>query len=199
MHETSILDLLRIKYKSYWQFGSNIHSYVYDKRDVFRFPIVNFPWLSRDFPIFHSYGIYISQLVRFARCYTSEFGFHFLKKKSSNHFKIVDTELHWTRRYRWIFKVKSREKISQASENVLELLYAILWNSVQFFCNIVSRLCLKRNHLPSLESWSCLLTEEGQRHSILHLVALESSETLSTSSVWPSEHWEDNRSCVWPF
>ena len=49
---------------------------VYDKRDDFGFPIVNFPWLSGDVPRLPSYGIYISQLVRFARCCTSVLDFH---------------------------------------------------------------------------------------------------------------------------
>ena len=40
------------------------------------FPIVNFPWLSGDVPRLPSYGIYISQLVRFARCCTSVLDFH---------------------------------------------------------------------------------------------------------------------------
>ena len=40
------------------------------------FPIVNFPWLSGDVPRLPSYGIYISKLVRFARCCTSVFDFH---------------------------------------------------------------------------------------------------------------------------
>ena len=56
--------------------GSDIHISVYDKRDDFGFPIVNFPWLSGDVPRLPSYGIYISQLVRFARCCTSVFDFH---------------------------------------------------------------------------------------------------------------------------
>ena len=56
--------------------GNNIHTNVYDKRDDFGFPIVNFPWLSGDFPRLPSYGIYISQLVRFDRCCTSIFDFH---------------------------------------------------------------------------------------------------------------------------
>ena len=54
----------------------DLHTSVYDKRDDFGFPIVNFPWLSGDVPRLPSYGIYISQLVRFARCYTSVFDFH---------------------------------------------------------------------------------------------------------------------------
>jgi len=43
---------------------------VYDKRDDFSFPIVNFPFLDGDIPIAPSYGVYISQLVRFARICT---------------------------------------------------------------------------------------------------------------------------------
>ena len=48
----------------------------YDKRDDLGFPIVNFPWLSGDVPRLPPYGIYISQLVRFARCCTSVLDFH---------------------------------------------------------------------------------------------------------------------------
>ena len=47
-----------------------------DKRDDFGFPIVNVPWLNGDVPRLQSYGIYISQLVRFARCCTSVYEFH---------------------------------------------------------------------------------------------------------------------------
>ena len=56
--------------------GSDIHTRVYVKRDDFGFPIVNFPWLSGDVSRLPSYGIYISQLVRFARCCTSVFDFY---------------------------------------------------------------------------------------------------------------------------
>ena len=40
---------------------------IYDKRDDFDFDIVNFPFLDGDVPRSASYGIYISQLIRFAR------------------------------------------------------------------------------------------------------------------------------------
>ena len=40
-------------------------------------PIVNFPWLSGGVPRLPSHGIYISQLVRFARCCTSVLDFHY--------------------------------------------------------------------------------------------------------------------------
>ena len=39
----------------------------YDKRDDFDFEIVNFPFLDGDVPRSTSYGVYISQLIRFAR------------------------------------------------------------------------------------------------------------------------------------
>ena len=40
---------------------------IYDKRDDFDFDIVNFPFLDGDVPRRPSYGVYISQLIRFAR------------------------------------------------------------------------------------------------------------------------------------
>ena len=59
-----------------WIFHWFLESSVYDKRDDIKLPIVNFPWLSGDIPRLPSYGIYISQLVPFARCCTSDFDFH---------------------------------------------------------------------------------------------------------------------------
>ena len=41
--------------------GSDVHTSVYDKRDNFGFPIVNFPWFSGDVPRLPSYGVYILQ------------------------------------------------------------------------------------------------------------------------------------------
>ena len=40
---------------------------IYDKRDDFYFDIVNFPFLDGDVTQRPSYGVYISQLIRFAR------------------------------------------------------------------------------------------------------------------------------------
>ena len=40
---------------------------IYDKCDNFDFEIVNFPFLDGDVPRSTSYGVYISQLMRFAR------------------------------------------------------------------------------------------------------------------------------------
>ena len=44
-----------------------ISSKIYDKRDDFDFDIVTFPFLDGDVPCSTSYGVYISQFIRFAR------------------------------------------------------------------------------------------------------------------------------------
>ena len=44
-----------------------VSSKIYDKSDDFDFDIVNFPFLDGDVPRSTSYGVYISQLIRFAR------------------------------------------------------------------------------------------------------------------------------------
>ena len=50
-------------------------SKIYDKWDDFNFEKVNFQFLDGDAPRSPSYGIYISQLIRFARVSSNE---HFL-------------------------------------------------------------------------------------------------------------------------
>ena len=44
-----------------------VSSKIYDKRDDFDFDAVNFPFLDGDAPRRASYGVYISQLIRFAK------------------------------------------------------------------------------------------------------------------------------------
>ena len=48
-----------------------VSSKIYDKRDDFNFEIVNFPFLDGDVPHSPSYGVYISQHIRFARVYSN--------------------------------------------------------------------------------------------------------------------------------
>ena len=59
----SYLDLLLIRDKS-----NNISTKSYDKRDAFGFHIVNFPFMSSNIPSAPVYGVYPSQLIRYARC-----------------------------------------------------------------------------------------------------------------------------------
>ena len=48
--------------------GIVVSSKIYDKLDDFDFEIVNFPFLYGDVPRSPSYGVYISQLIRFREC-----------------------------------------------------------------------------------------------------------------------------------
>merc|ERR1712130_290952 len=58
---TNFLDLsLKIK-------NNVLSSSIYDKRDVFNFSIVNFPFLKGNIPNRSSYGVFIGELVRYAR------------------------------------------------------------------------------------------------------------------------------------
>ena len=47
--------------------NGTVSTKIYDKRDDFDFNIVNLPSLDGDIPRHTSYGVYISQLIRFAR------------------------------------------------------------------------------------------------------------------------------------
>ena len=60
------------------QSNNRLYTKLYDKRDDFDFHIVNFPFLSSNIPSSPSYGVYISQLIRYARCcsYYDDFGYH---------------------------------------------------------------------------------------------------------------------------
>ena len=62
-----------------------ISTKIYDKRDDFDFEIVNFPFLDGDVPRSTFYGVYIYQLIRFARAssHVADFNVHnkFLTQK----------------------------------------------------------------------------------------------------------------------
>ena len=48
-----------------------LHTSLYDKRDDFNFHITNFPFLSSNIPSSPAYGVFISQLIRYARASSS--------------------------------------------------------------------------------------------------------------------------------
>ena len=60
--------------------GGKLSTRLYDKHDDFEFHIVNFPFLSSNIPSGSSYGVYISQLIRYARCCSHHHGFRYRHK-----------------------------------------------------------------------------------------------------------------------
>ena len=79
----------------------------YDKRDDFDFEIVNFPFLEGDLPHSTSYGVYTSQLIRFARAssYVTDFATsnklltQKLLKQGYRYHKLCKTLSKFYRRY----------------------------------------------------------------------------------------------------
>ena len=60
--------------------GSKLATRQYNRRDDFDFHIVNFPFLSSNIPSGSSYGVYISQLIRYARCCSHYDDFRYRQK-----------------------------------------------------------------------------------------------------------------------
>jgi hypothetical protein len=56
--------------------NNSIYTKIYDKRDDFDFGIVNYPHLDGDVPHATSYGVYVSQLFKFARACSNIKGFN---------------------------------------------------------------------------------------------------------------------------
>ena len=56
------------------------HTSIYDKRDDFNFHITNFPFMSSNIPSSRAYGVFISQLIRYALA-CSSYGCFLLRAK----------------------------------------------------------------------------------------------------------------------
>ena len=63
--------------------NGTVSTKIYDKRDDFDFDIVNFPFLDGDVQRRTSYGVYISQLIRFARASSNLNDFNYRNKALS--------------------------------------------------------------------------------------------------------------------
>ena len=70
-----------------------VSSKIYDKRDDFDFSIINYPNLDSDVPRSTSYGVYISQLIRFARACTSVEDFHIRNQQLPKSFLSRGTDI----------------------------------------------------------------------------------------------------------
>ena len=68
------------------EFDTNGHlsTRIYDKRDDFNFDIINFPHLDSNIPSSPAYGVYISQLIRYARACSNYSDFLLRHKVLSN-------------------------------------------------------------------------------------------------------------------
>ena len=87
--------------------NDTVSAKIYDKRDDFDFEIVNFPFLDGGVPRSTSYGVFISQLIRFARAssYITDFNTcnklltQKLLKQGYRYHKLCNTFSKFYRRY----------------------------------------------------------------------------------------------------
>ena len=112
---------------------------IYDKRDDFDFEIVNYPFLDSDVLRSTSYGVYISQLIRFARAfsYITDFNTHNklltqkLLKQGYRYHKLRKT---FSKSYRRYYDLIS---IFQAG---LKSLLRHGFSEPEFYCDLVYKL-----------------------------------------------------------
>ena len=88
---------------------------IYDKRDDFDFKNVNFPFLDGDVPRSTSYGVYISQLINFAKAPSNVANFNTCNKLLTRKLLKQRYWYHKLRKifskfYRWYYDLKSELK-----------------------------------------------------------------------------------------
>ena len=109
---------------------------IYDKRDDFDFDIVNFPFLDGDVPRSTSYGVYISQLIPFARASSYVIDFNTrnklltqkLLKPGYRYHKLRKTFSKFYRRYYDLiskFQVGLKSLLHQGPEFYGDLVYKL--------------------------------------------------------------------------
>ena len=107
--------------------NGTVSTKIYDKCD-FDFDIVNFPFLDGDVPRRTSYGVYISQLIRFAGASSNLNGFNYRNKALTA--KLL------RQGYRYF---KLRQAFSKFNRRLSALLEKYSVSLKHFFCNKVYR------------------------------------------------------------
>ena len=93
--------------------SGQISTKIYDKRHDFNFKIINFPNMCSNIPASHAYGVYISQLIRYARA-------------SSNYSDFLKRHLHLRNRlldqgYEKIRLIRSLKKFIFRYQDLVEI------------------------------------------------------------------------------
>ena len=93
--------------------SGQINTRIYDKRDDFNFKIINFPNMCNNIPASPAYGVYMLQLIRYARA-------------SSNYSDFLKRHLHLRNRllgqgYKKIRLIRSLEKLIFRYQDLVEI------------------------------------------------------------------------------
>ena len=98
-----------------------------DKRDDFNFHITNFPFMSSDIPASPAYGVFISQLIRYARACSSYECFILRATRLSNKFLEQGYVKERLKSSLKKFSSRYRELINQYEVLLSRMLIDILW------------------------------------------------------------------------
>ena len=113
-----------------------VSSKIYDKRDDFDFDIVNFPFLDGDVPRSTSYGVYISQLIRFARVSSHVVDFNARNKSLTAKLLQQDYRYHKLRKTFSKFYRRHYELVSKFNVGLKTLLHQGL-SEPEFYGDLV--------------------------------------------------------------
>ena len=104
-----------------------LHTSIYDKRDDFNFHITNFPFLSSNIPTSPAYGVFILQLIRYARACSSYGCFILRATRLSN--KLLEQGYVKERLKSSLRKFYGRygDLIKQYEVSLTQMLNDILW------------------------------------------------------------------------
>ena len=164
--------------------GGKLSTRLYDKRDDFDFHIVNFPFLSSNIPSGPSYGVYISQLIRYARCCSHYDDFRYRHKclvdrLLSQGYKALRLEKSFKKfygRYQDLIEKYRRSVSAMVSDSFPGQFLFNMWQEFSRFC-----------YLHGFVTWICLylnllLAVTGVMH--------EADDAYSIWSTW-SCYWLD--------
>ena len=82
-----------------------LHASIYDKREDFNLHITNIPFLSSNFQSSLAYGVFIFQIIRYARAFSSYECFILKARRLSSTLLIQDTSWNAWNRHSWSFIV----------------------------------------------------------------------------------------------
>ena len=141
---------------------------IYDKRDDYNFDIVNFPHLDGDVPRATSYGVYISQLIRFARGCSNVNDFSERNFLLTNRLLQQGYRFHKLRKTFSKFYYRNSDTLNKYNTNLKTLLRSIA--HPEFYGDLIYKLRRIINSTSFSTSFSKIIRsyiKRGYRHDIL--------------------------------
>ena len=120
-----------------------VSSKIYDKNDDFDFDTVKFPFLDGEFPRSTSYGVYISQLIRFARVSSRVADFNARNKSLTANFIQQGYRYHKLRKTFSKFYRRHYEYVSKFNVGLKTLLHQGL-SEPEFYGDLVYKFKKKK-------------------------------------------------------